>query len=120
MVLWLSVDHLVKLAAGGAHDLNKKSGQGDLRLENGSTLGNEAAGHNIDSAARRRLHRRVQKRVAAAVDRAGGADLQTDVLEPAQDAFLWALGGQDRQRHDHKAEPSLHFVEVRQVHARRQ
>ena len=114
-MLWLSVDHLVKLAAGGAHDLNKKSGQGDLRLENGSTLGNEAAGHNIDSAARRRLHRRVQKRVAV-----HGADLQTDVLEPAQDAFLWALGGQDRQRHDHKAEPSLHFVEVRQVHARRQ
>ena len=115
LVLWLSVDHLVKLAAGGTHDLNKKSGQGCLRLERGPSLGDETAGHDIDSATRRRLHGGVQKRVAV-----HGADLQTDVLQPAKDALLGALGGQDGQRHDHKAEPPLHLVEVRQVHARRQ
>lgn len=69
LVLWLSVDHLVKLAAGSAHDLYKKSGQSGLRLEGSSSLGDEAASHNIDSAARRRLHRRVQERVAAAAIR---------------------------------------------------
>ena len=97
----------MKLAAGGADDLDEKPGEGGLRLEGGPALAGEAARHDIHSAARRRLHGRVQEGVApaAAVHRGHGAgpDLQADVLEPAQDALLGTLGGQDRQRYDYEA-----------------
>ena len=96
----VDADHLVKLAAGGAHDLDEKPREGGLRLEGGPALAGEAARHHIHPAARRRLHGRVQEGVApaAAVYRGGGGgpDLQPDVLEPAQDALLGALGGDSK------------------------
>ena len=113
----------MQLAAGSAHDLDEKPGEGGLRLEGGPALAGEAARHHIHPATRRRLHGRVQEGVApaAAVHRgsggAGRADLQADVLEPAQDALLGTLCGQDGQRYDYEAEPPLHLVEARQVHA---
>ena len=87
---------MMELAASCTHDLDEKPSEGGLRLEGGPALADEAARHHIHPAARRRLHGRVQERVApaAAVHRGGtGSDLEADVLEPAQDALLGALGG---------------------------